>query len=178
MPTLIAVNETCLNKSFKISFLGYIIVDRRDRTDTDINLHLDDLQSFGGILLLVKKEFDGCISMVHKSTTAERMWFIMHTDVGPILLSVWYRPPAQGNISSISTLATELNQFRDEVIGTAIVGDPNVHQQSWLRFSTGNTTEGKALHAFCMENGFREYVKHPTRFDNLLDLFLLFIIQF
>ena len=126
-PKLIAVNESFLNESVKISLPGYVLVGRRDRNSSDINTHIDNLQSWGGILLFVASEFDGAVIKVSESSSAERLWFVLHCDVGPILLCVWYRPPAAGDISSICTLQEELSQLRNDVIGTAIIGDVNCH---------------------------------------------------
>ena len=48
----------------------------------------------------------------------------------------------------------------------------NVHNLRWLRYSSSNSVEGRALHRFCMEYGFDQYVKQPTRDQHLLDLVL------
>ena len=53
-----------------------------------------------------------------------------------------------------------------------LVGDLNVHQARWLRFSHSNTVEGKALQDFCTRNGLEERVRAPTPGDYLLDLTL------
>ena len=77
-----------------------------------------------------------------------------------------------GDISSICTLQEELSQLRNDVIGTAIIGDVNCHHARWLFHSSGVSTEGRALHRFCMSNGFQEFVKKPTREDYLLEVVL------
>ena len=86
---MIAVNETFLNRSVAVDFKGYVVVGRRDRFCSDTNAHVDSLQTWGGVLLLVAKEFDGFAVEVLSSDTAERMWFLLHCDVGPLLLCVW-----------------------------------------------------------------------------------------
>ena len=171
-PTLVAINESFVNRSVLVVLPGYVLVGRRDRHCSDVNPHIDNLQSWGGILLFVAQEYDGAVVQVLESDTAERLWFILHCDVGPILVCIWYRPPAPSDISSISTLDSELSQLRNDVIGTAIIGDLNCHHARWLYHSAGVSTEGRALHRFCMENGFQEFVKQPTRQSYLLDLVL------
>ena len=54
-PQIVAINESFLNKSVPAVLPGYCLVGRRDRT-ADVNAHLDQLQSFGGILLFVTSE--------------------------------------------------------------------------------------------------------------------------
>ena len=69
-PKLIAVNESFLNESVKISLPGYVLVGRRDRNSSDINTHIDNLQFWGGILLCVASEFDGAVIKVSESSSA------------------------------------------------------------------------------------------------------------
>ena len=57
---------------------------------------------------------------------------MLHTDVGPYLLGVWYRPPEPGELDSIRSLETELNRYAHEALGTILVGDLNVHHTRWL----------------------------------------------
>ena len=126
----------------------------------------------GVVLVFVAKEYDGNIVELHVSDCAERIWFMIHSDVGPILLGVCYRPPSPGNIEVISTLATELVSLRKDVIGIILVGDFNCHHARWLKFSSGISTEGKALSRFSMNYGLQQIVRGPTRGDYLLDLVL------
>ena len=67
----------------------------------------------------------GSVVEVLSSKTSERMWFLVHSDMGPILVCVWYRPPAPGDISSISTFESEFDLLRDDAVGTLVVGDLN-----------------------------------------------------
>ena len=169
-PTLVAVNETFLNKSVDASLPGYCVVGRRDRDSSNINCFVDNLQSWGGIVSFISEEYKGAAVEVLESSTAERLWIVLHCDMGPLLLCIWYRPPAPSDISSISTLETEFVSLHKDVIGTVIIGDTNCHNARWLRFSAGNSVEGKALHRFCMDHGFDQYVKQTTRDRYLLDL--------
>ena len=52
------------------------------------------------------------------------------------------------------------------------MGDLNVHEASWLKFSDGTSVEGRELHEFCRERGLDERVRARTRGNNLLDLVL------
>ena len=57
-------------------------------------------------------------------------------------------------------------------LGTIVLGDLNVHNKLWLRHSSGNTVEGKALKRVCDEAGLTQKVTKPTRDEHLLDLAL------
>ena len=171
-PSFIAVNETFLNKSVKIELPGYVVAGRRDRFSCETNACVENLQSWGGVLLLAAQEYDGSVVEVLRSDTAERLWFVLHCNVGPVLLCVWYRPPCPGDISAISTFNDELQCLRDDAIGTLVLGDLNCHHQRWLRFSANVSTEGRFLREVCVTNGFLQKVSEPTRGDYLLDLCL------
>ena len=64
------------------------------------------------------QEYDGVVVQVLESDTAERLRFILHCDVGAILVCICDRPLAPSDISSIPTLDSELSQLRNDVIGT------------------------------------------------------------
>ena len=176
-PKVIAVNDTFLNQSVSVDLPGYKVVGRRDRFSTNVNAHVDNLQSWGGILLLVACELDGSVVEVLSSDTAERMWFILHCDVGPVLLCVWYRPPSPGDISAISTFESEFHLLRDDVIGTIVMGDLNCHHTHWLRFSSHVSTEGRCLQRCCVANGLHQVVKQATRGEHMLDLVLTDLVE-
>ena len=57
-------------------------------------------------------------------------------------------------------------------IGTLIMGDLNIRQQSWLVHSSGNTPEGEALRNICDDYALLQLIKQPTRGKYLLDLCL------
>ena len=61
--------------------------------------------------------------LLHTSITCERAWHTIHSDIGPILLAVWYRPPAAGEVVSISSFEDELNNLRESRVGVILVGD-------------------------------------------------------
>ena len=48
----------------------------------------------------------------------------------------------------------------------------NVHNAAWLPYSSGTSPEGRELQAWCLESGFEERVRKPTRGNYLLDLCL------
>ena len=170
-PKIIAITETFLNRGCNANLFGYKLIGRRDRPTTS-DCFTDSLQSWGGILVFVLKEYEGSIVQLHISECAERIWLMIHSDVGPVLFGVCYRPPSPGNIEFISTLATELVTFRKDVIGAILVGDFNCHHIRWLKFSSGISLEGKALHRFSMNYGLEQTVRGPTRGEYLLDLVL------
>ena len=85
-------------------------------------------------------------------------------------MAVWYRRPEPGEVASIKSLEPELHKFAPDTVGTIILGDLNVHEPAWLRYSAGSTVEGRELHGFCSERGLQQHVREPTRGDYLLDL--------
>ncbi len=165
-PTFIGLNETFLpgeGVMKEVSLLGYVKVSRLDRRDCS---------GWGGIILFARAGFEDYIVHVGDSTVAERSWHILHTDRGPVSLCLWYRPPNRGELATITSFTEEKALFAGDAFGHIVVGDLNVHEASWLRFSNGTSLEGQELHAVCREHGLEERVRAPTRNDYLLDLVL------
>ena len=165
-PTFVGLNETLLpgERAMRvIKLLGYVLVSRRDRPDCS---------AWGGIALFAKAGYEQCIVHVGDSCVAERAWHVLHTDRGPISIVLWYRPPRPGELDSIHSLEAEFSKFAPESIGTFMIGDLNVHEESWLRHSSGSSAEGRALRDVCLERGLKQYIKEPTREQHLLDLVL------
>eukprot|EP00969_Alexandrium_andersonii_P266280 11769334-Alexandrium_andersonii.AAC.1 len=53
-------------------------------------------------------------------------------------------------------LDAEWRQHCTQAVGTLIVGDLNVHNILWLRFSSHNSAEERALQQWCSTLGFEE----------------------
>ena len=165
-PTFVCLNETLLpgeRAMRKIILDGYSLVSRLDRRDNS---------GWGGIALFAKSGFEQCMVHVGDSPVTERSWHILHTDRGPVAVALWYRRPDPGEVVSIQALEPELREFGPDVVGTMILGDLNVHEESWLRYSSGTSIEGREFHEWCSENGIEQHVRKPTRGDYLLDLVL------
>ncbi len=162
-PLLLAINETFLDKSVeKILLGGFQEISRRDRRDG----------SGGGVMLFAADKIAAYVTLIEHSATHERSWHAIHSDTGPVLLCVWYRPPNPGEIASIRSFEEEWAKLRDGFVGTAIVGDLNLHHKHWLRFSSHVSVEGTSMFRFCRDNGFKQWVRKPTRDNHLLDLFI------
>ena len=73
---------------------------------------------------------------------------MFHTDIGPILFGLWYRPPCYGEVQSIMDFEIELKAWASSVIGFIMIGDMDVHHKPWLLHSKGITQEGAALFVF------------------------------
>ena len=165
-PTFVALTETLLNKSAGdglVQLTGYSLVSRRDR---------EDGRKGGGVALFVKTEHKHCVNLLQQLDTSERSWHLIHSVQGPLLLGVWYRPPNIGEVASVDSLVEEWSELESNAMGTLLVGDLNVHNQGWLKHSSGTTPEGRALQHFCAEYGLEEKVRKPTRDKHLLDLVL------
>ena len=72
----------------------------------------------------------------------------------------------------MKTFREEYCRLSNEALGVLVVGDLNVHNQRWLRYSSGNSAEGALLEQYCSELGLKQLVREPTREENLLDLVL------
>ena len=126
----------------------------------------------GGVALFALDSIAENITLLEHSESHERSWHILHSDLGPILFCIWYRPPSAGEVASIASFEVEWARLAGDFVGTIVVGDLNVHHTHWLRHSTHVSVEGTRFFRFCTDNGFRQCVATPTRGDNLLDLVL------
>ena len=162
-PMLVVFNETFLTRAVEeVELEGYALVARRDRRG----------QWGGGVLIFVRAEVQAHVTLVEVSDVAERVWVMVHTNQGPYLVCGWYRPPAPGDTTSIDNLEKEWKVHADSALGTIIVGDLNVHSVRWLRHSSGESGEGRALADVCRRHGLKQLVRSPTRGEHLLDLVL------
>ncbi len=165
-PTYVAVTETWLERTSEaIQLSGYHLVSRLDRRE---GLRLDR----GGIALYALDGYELSIVHVGNSAKDERSWHIIHADCGPILLGVWYRRPEYGEIASIQRFDEEIQRFSADCVSSIVVGDMNVHNPEWLRWSNRTTPEGTELETTCCVHGLEQHVRSPTRGNHLLDLVL------
>ena len=103
---------------------------------------------------------------------SERLWLLVHSDLGAYLIGAWYRPPVQGEVDSIRSLRQEWSEINGEAVGTIILGDMNIHHVKWLKKSNRNSAEGEELHQFCKDTGMQQIVQEATRGKYKLDLVL------
>ena len=161
---LLFVQETWLSDAVEeVAISGFLLVGRLDRTS-------GAKHGFGGIAIYARIDLTS-LALLEYVESAERMYCILHTHIGAILLSNWYRPPDDDG-SSLDTLSAELHRLQQEVIGTIILGDLNVHHRQWLRHSNGNTALGERLWDICRDTGLKQIVDEPTRGAYVLDLVL------
>ena len=89
-PTFICLNETWLDPSIEeIVLSGYDCVSRLDRRDGRIG---------GGVAVFALRAHALFVSLSRHSDVDERTWLLLHSDVGPVSLCCWYRPPCAGEI--------------------------------------------------------------------------------
>jgi len=163
-PHILALQETWLdNSSEQIHIPGYRECLRCDRSE-------GKKAGWGGIVVYHRDDCDNLVC-IHKSETAERGWCTLTTNLGPILVGNWYRPP-DGEESQITTLADELDRFQEDHVGTVLVGDINIHHRKWLVHSNANTNSGQLLQDIATGHNLSQLISHPTRGDYLLDLVL------
>ena len=166
LPHIILLQETWLDDSVEdVEIPGYCIVpgSRHDR-------ETGPKAGYGGVLAHRRSDCNVIVS-VCSSEVAERNWFNLHTQIGPLLLGNWYRAP-DAIFEQVSSLRSEYLSLCESCIGTLICGDLNIHHREWLRNSKNNTKEGDYLMRFCDEFNLSEVVRKPTRKDRLLDLML------
>ncbi len=163
-PHVVTINESFLNRAVEeVSLSGYELVSRRDRRDES---------GFGGVLVFALTDFAPHIVLLEHGESYEASWHAVHSDIGPVLLCAWYRPPASGEIVSIRAFIADWERLSTRYIGTIVLGDLNAHHKRWLKHSSHNSVEGSSLYTFCCDNGFKQLVREPTREDHLLDLVL------
>ena len=152
----------------KLNLPGYHLVSRADRLT-------GAKRGYGGVVIF---ERDGLNMLVHleSSSEAERVWAVLHTDVGPFLLGNWYRPP-DAPWSQTESLSSELTRLADDYVGVILVGDMNVHHARWLRHSNGNTALGATLWDICQNHGLVQCVREATRGEYLPELVLTDLVS-
>ena len=142
-PLLVAFTKTLLpgkRVMQDISLPVYVQVFRRDRSPNS---------GWGGVVLFARQGFENCIVHVRDSLVAERSWHILHTDRGPVGFGLWYRLPRPGEVQIIQALDCELRLLCGDCVGHILLNDFNIHEASWLRYSSGTFREGRGLHEFC-----------------------------
>ena len=163
-PAMVCLNETFLDDSIlddQLWLSGYKLVSRRDRNDG---------RSGGGIACFAAVSIAQQVVLNEHSHNCERSWHIIHSDIGPILSGIWYRPPVPGEIVSIVECEAEWRRLSASCVATILVGDMNVHHIRWLRHSSSVSVEGTSLLRMCTACGLRQLVRSPTRDEYLLDL--------
>ena len=161
---ILCLQETWLAEDVEaIPISGFHIVGRLDRTS-------GPKRGFGGVAVYARSSLAD-IALVEYIEGAERMWCVLHTNVGALLLGNWYRAPDE-NDSSIASLQSEILRLRGEYIGVILLGDLNIHHTRWLQFSNSNTSIGDRLWDVCRDLGLKQLVAKPTRGEYLLDLVL------
>ena len=84
-PEFVALTETHLTPAIESPKLSkYVLISRRDRPDH---------RGWGGVALFARHDVADNIVFTAESPSLELVWHTLHSDVGPILLGVWYRPP-------------------------------------------------------------------------------------
>ncbi|CAE8658754.1 unnamed protein product [Polarella glacialis] len=139
-PTFVCIIETFLDKS--------VIFPRISNYDLISRLGRRHDKTGGGIAFFARSCVSNCVVHEGDSDRFERTSHILHADQGPLLFGLWYRPPAYGEIDSITSLEAEVRCHAANVIGTILVGDMNVHHKPWLKYSASCTPAGRHLFRF------------------------------
>ena len=163
-PEVVGITETHLDKSVAaVSLCEYTQISRLDRRDG---------RKQGGIALYALASIANTVVHIGDSDDHERSWHVLHSNLGPLLLGLWYRPPSYQEDKATADLESEWHQHSGDAVGTMLFGDMNVHHKTWLQHSIGVQPAGIQLFGVCCRLGLVEKVQQPTRNNNLLDLFL------
>jgi len=164
-PSIIVIVETFLDATVNdgadcINIPGYSLSCRRDRPTSNK----------GGIAIYC---LEG-IAIFHDSALdpedLELMWFSVTLKSQKILFAAVYRPPsANSDIISYlnSTTLSKLSEFNAQSV--VLLGDFNVHHEEWLGSRTTDAAGRRTLE-MCNALGLTQFVKEPTREDQILDL--------
>lgn len=117
----------------------------------------------GGIALFVRDSFAQNVVHIGDYPVDERSRHIIHCVCGPVLLCLWYRSPNRNEVQSIQRFEHELEMYSRDTVATIAMGDMNVHNAEWRRFSSGSSRRGTELEALCCTHGLKQHVKQPTR---------------
>ena len=113
--------------------------------------------------MYARDDIASTVALVLTSTQDERIWCLINTLLGPVLLACWYRPPTTGEIASVHSLCEKWQPFEGASVAAIVCCHMNVHHPRWLRFSAHTSVEGAALHNWCIEIRLHECVRAPTR---------------
>ena len=166
-PTVVLLNETKAPEGYEMSLPSYSLISARNRRDFN-----EDFDQGGGICVFVHCDFEHLVTAILKSAVAERIWLCVQTCTTRLLLCCWYRRPEHRETRSIASLEAEYKALSADFNFTAIIGDANVHEPTWLVHSTHTSPEGSKLREFSYKHCLPQLVQSPTREGNLLDLVL------
>ena len=168
-PDICGICETWLDEHNckHLVFQNYSLVHRRDRPGGALGR-----VNHGGVVLFRRSLHAPVVTFLEESPIAERIWARVETDLGPFLRGLWYRPPNSSD-DHVNSLESEFERLCDGYVGALLVGDFNIHQRRWLRYSSSNTALGERIQTFAAKHSLTQFVKDPTHVDgNLLDLVL------
>ena len=135
-PDLLCLNETWLDATTEqVGIEGYTVVARKDRHKK---------ANRGGVMILGLRQIEDRVVQILRSDKAGRVWVAVHTDQGQVAVGAWYRPPGSGT-ASVSALEIEIAEVRKTAAHMLVVGDLNVYNRKWLRFSSADRAEGKRM---------------------------------
>jgi hypothetical protein len=136
MPEIVGFTETWTERG-EVKLSGYHLVSQLNKRNRIWG-------GRGGIALYARAGFENSVVHLADSKDDERAWYIVHADSGPILLCLWYRPPGSG-LDSISRFDIELTEHSLHAVGCIAMGDLNVHNIEWLKFSRRTMPDGTEL---------------------------------
>ena len=143
LPAVICLNETFLEESTSntaATLGGYNLVARRDRKDG---------RSGGGILCFVAASISAQVTLCEHSADYERSWLTIHSEIGPMLLGVWYRPPVRGEVGSITACEVEWQRLSSEHVASILAQAADFGSSSFSRVSALPFTRANSILSVC-----------------------------
>ena len=85
-------------------------------------------RGYGGIAVFARTALAN-IALVKYVIGAQRMWCVLRTNIGALLIGNWRGPPDE-EASSINMLQAEIERLRNDWVGAIVLGDINTHTQT------------------------------------------------
>ena len=157
---IVMIQESWLDASVsKIDFPNFQVLSRRDRSESC---------NRGGILTLVRDDINNAVC-IKVCDNAERCWHLIQRDTDSLAICNWYLPPGD-SLHEIESLREDLTEIASHADTILIAGDLNVHQKSWLKYSSRDSIRGERLKDISENFGLKQFVDKLTRGEYLLDL--------
>lgn len=166
--SIVLITESWLNASIPdcfLSFCGRYQVFRKDRINSQ----------GGGVMALVDTNLSACnVVLPDKYSSLELLCFDVFMSSLTVRFIVCYRPPNYDSDASnyLSLLLPCIEQLAAHKNPTILTGDFNLPRFNWPNMFASSDHFHQSFLDLTVQNGFVQYVREPTRCENILDLVL------
>ena len=133
----------------------------------------------GGVVVYLRSNIAKKTRLLSSGSEENHEWLNLVIEDVNIVFTVLYRPP-RGEISNLrnylETLRGDLSRLEETGLTLCMCGDLNMPTMNWQIINTQGTA-GLGVHVrtlleFMEEKCLEQYVRTPTRAENILDVFL------